>query len=134
MFRNWRLSWFLTPVTKPTVELVPSYRIPIVLLIIAIGLIPLQWVPSIIVAILGLFLFYQAATLRFSFSNTALEIYRGETQIRSFPYQDWSNWRIFWPPIPILCYFREVKSIHFFPILFDPKTLQACLQERCPRI
>ncbi|MEL6164336.1 MAG: DUF3119 family protein, partial [Cyanobacteria bacterium J06628_3] len=51
-----------------------------------------------------------------------------------FPYSEWQNWRIFWNVIPLLFYFKEIKSIHFLPILFDPKTLKACLEERCPRV
>jgi hypothetical protein len=132
-------AWFSSPPTParqtlPTVELAPSYRIPIALILLGIALAPLQWIAGSIVGILGTFLLYQAATLRFSFTATAMEIHQGETQIRSFPYQEWSNWRIFWSPVPILCYFRETKSIHFFPVLFDPKTLQSCLEERCPRV
>ncbi|WP_390883386.1 DUF3119 family protein [Kovacikia minuta] len=65
------------------------------------------------------------------FTETDFDIYRGEKLIRRFPYRDWQNWRIFWSPVPILFYFREVKSIHFLPILFDPKTLRLCL-ERIP--
>jgi hypothetical protein len=75
---------------------------------------------------------FQAATLRLRFTDTALDIYRSETRIRCFPYQEWQNWRVFWPPVPILFYFKEVKSIHFLPILFDPKMLRTCLEQRCP--
>jgi len=89
---------------------------------------------SLAVAVFGVFLLVQAVTLRLRFTETALDVYRGETLIRHFPYQDWQNWRIFWQPLPILFYFKEVKSIHFLPILFDPNTLQNCLEARCPRI
>lgn len=117
-----------------TVQLAPSYTLPIALVVIAIPIVLIQpWVAGII-AVFGLFLLFQAATLRLCFSETALDLYRGETLLRRFPYQDWQNWRIFWPKLPILFYFREVKSIHFVPILFDPKTLNACLEQRCPRI
>jgi len=118
----------------PTVELAPSYTIPIVLVAIAIPLLLVQiWVASAI-ALFGVFLLFQTATLRLQFTEIALDIYRGETRIRQFPYRDWQNWRIFWSPVPILFYFKEVKSIHFLPILFNPKTLQACLEDRCPKI
>lgn len=80
------------------------------------------------------FLLFQAATLRLYFTETALDIYRSQQLIRCFPYRDWQNWHIYWSAVPILFYFKEVKSIHFLPILFDPKTLQACLNDRCPRI
>ena len=117
-----------------TVELKPSYNIPVVLVIAAI---PLIWVQPIVggaIALFGLFLMFQAVTLRLQFTTTDLDIYRGEKLIRRFPYQEWQNWRIFWNGVPILFYFKEVKSIHFLPIIFDPNTLKTCLEERCPRI
>ncbi|NJN88640.1 MAG: DUF3119 family protein, partial [Leptolyngbyaceae cyanobacterium SL_7_1] len=64
------------------------------------------------------------------FTEAALDIYRGETLIRRFPYQDWQHWEIFWHPLPILFYFKEVKSIHFLPILFDPNQLRVVLEQR----
>lgn len=113
-----------------TIELQPSYAIPIALVLIAVPLFLLQpWVSGVI-ALFGLFLLFQAATLRLRFTETALDIFRGETLIRRFPFQDWQNWRIFWSPVPILFYFKEVKSIHFLPILFDSKSLDACLRQR----
>ncbi len=90
------------------------------------------WV-SLAIALFGLFLLIQTVMLRLKFTETALDIYRGETLIRQFPYQDWQNWEIFWSPAPILFYFKEVKSIHFLPIIFDPKTLRACLEQRFPK-
>lgn len=130
------------PSASTTVELAPSYTLPIVLVITAIPLLLLSvWIGGAIPfgiaslhALFGLFLLFQAATLRLQFSETALDIYRGETLIRNFPYQDWQNWQIFWNKVPILFYFKEVKSIHFLPILFDPKTLKICLEQRCPKI
>lgn len=116
-----------------TVQLTPFYAIPIALVVLAIPLIFVQpWIAGL-VALFGLFLLFQTATLRLQFTDTDLDLYRGETLLRRFPYQDWLNWQIFWPNLPILFYFREVKSIHFLPILFDPKTLQACLEQRCPK-
>lgn len=117
-----------------TVELKPSYNIPLVLVIAAIPMLVVQpWVAGAI-ALFGLFLMFQAVTLRLLFTPTDLDIYRGEKLIRRFPYEEWQNWRIFWNSIPILFYFKEVKSIHFLPILFNPNTLKTCLEERCPRI
>ncbi|AFZ23704.1 Protein of unknown function (DUF3119) [Cylindrospermum stagnale PCC 7417] len=122
------------PNSISTVELKPSYNIPIVLVIVAIPLLLVQpWVGSAI-AFLGLFLLFQAATLRLQFTATDFDLYRGEKLIRRFPYQEWQNWRIFWNRIPILFYFKEINSIHFLPIIFDPNTLKTCLEERCPRI
>lgn len=118
------------PTSATTTVLAPSYTLPVVLVIVALPLALLQpWVGGAI-ALFGLFLMFQAATLRLQFTETALDIYRGETLIRRFPYQDWLNWQIFWSPVPILFYFKEVNSIHFLPILFDPKMLKNCLEQR----
>ncbi|MBD2388209.1 DUF3119 family protein [Cylindrospermum sp. FACHB-282] len=122
------------PNSISTVELKPSYNIPVVLVIVAIPLLLVQpWVGGA-GALLGLFLMFQAVTLRVQFSATDFDLYRGEKLIRRFPYQEWQNWRIFWNGVPILFYFKEINSIHFLPILFDPNTLKTCLEERCPRI
>lgn len=116
-----------------TVELSPSYNLPIAVVLIAVPLVLVQVWVSLAIAVLGIFLLFQAATIRLRFTETALDVCRGETLIRRFPYQDWQNWRIFWSAVPVLFYFKEVKSIHFLPVLFDPKTLQNCLEVRVPR-
>lgn len=121
-----------SPSATGTVQLAPSYSLPIALVGLALPVFLVQpWLGGAI-ALFGLFLLFQAATLRLVFTETALDVYRGDTLIRNFPYQDWQNWRIFWFNLPILFYFREVKSIHFLPILFDSKQLRACLEQRCP--
>jgi hypothetical protein len=123
-----------SPASTQTVELSPSYTLPLVLVIAALPLLFVQVWVSLVVALLGFFLLFQTVTIRLQFTETALDIYRSETLIRRFPYQDWQNWRIFWTAVPILFYFKEVKSIHFLPILFDPKMLKTCLEQRCPRV
>ncbi|GGA58178.1 DUF3119 family protein [Okeania sp. KiyG1] len=121
-----------TSETKQTTELAPSYKIPLVLIISGLPLAFWQpWV-SLAIALFGLFLLFQTATIRLKFTDISLEVYRSEKLIRNFPYQDWLNWEIFWFPVPILFYFREVKSIHFLPIIFDPKTLKICLEKHLP--
>jgi len=120
--------------SSSTVELAPSYWLPLGLVGLALPLFLVQVWVSLAIALFGAFLLIQAVTLRLRFTETDLDIYRGETLIRRFPYQEWQNWRIFWQPLPILFYFKEVKSIHFLPILFDPKALQNCLLTRCPRV
>ncbi|WP_107670794.1 DUF3119 family protein [Cyanothece sp. BG0011] len=126
----------MTSVTPPnvnqqTIELAPSYNIPIILIVMAIATLFIQpWV-SFPLALLGLFLLLQTVTIRLQFTPTALDVYRSDQRIRSFPYSEWQNWKIFWQPIPILFYFKEVKSIHFLPIIFDPQTLNACLERFC---
>lgn len=122
------------PQSGQTVELAPSYTLPIVLVVAAIPLLLVQAWLSGAIALLGLFLLFQTATIRLKFTDTALDVYRSDQLLRNFPYQDWQNWRIFWPAVPILFYFKEVKSIHFLPILFDPKMLKTCLEQRCPKI
>ena len=122
-----------TPTATETVELAPSYNLPLVLLLIGLPLMLVNpWVAGVI-ALFGGFLLVQAATLRLRFTDTALDVNRGTTQIRHFPYADWSNWEIFWAPVPVLFYFREVNSIHFVPVLFDPAMLRICLEQRCKK-
>lgn len=118
--------------TEPVI-LNPSYRLPIGLAIVAFGLSWLTWWAGIPVFLFAVFLGVQAATLRIHFTASALELYRGQTQIRFFPYAGWYHWEIYWPAMPILFYFREVNSIHFLPMLFDPKALTQSLNTYCPR-
>jgi hypothetical protein len=131
----WADSMTFTPSisTDETVVLNPSYRLPLGLAIASIPLAFLSIWAAIPLFLFALFLGIQAATLRLHFTNAALEIYRGQTQIRTFAYADWYHWEIYWPALPVLFYFREVKSIHFLPVLFDPATLAQCLGDRCPR-
>ncbi|ALF51893.1 glycerol dehydrogenase [Nostoc piscinale CENA21] len=122
------------PNSTATVELKPSYNIPVVLVLAAIPIVIVQPLVGGAIAVFGLFLLFQTVTLRLQFTATDLDIYRGEKLIRRFPYREWQNWRIFWNSFPVLFYFKEINSIHFLPILFDPNTLKTCLEERCPRI
>ncbi|OCQ96006.1 glycerol dehydrogenase [Nostoc sp. MBR 210] len=122
------------PNSTATVELKPSYNIPVVLVLAAIPIVIVQPLVGGAIAVFGLFLLFQTVTLRLQFTATDLDIYRGEKLIRRFPYREWQNWRIFWNGLPVLFYFKEINSIHFLPILFDPNTLKTCLEERCPRI
>ena len=114
-----------------TFVLSPSYAIPLVLIIAAIPVLLLQPWLSLPISLFGLFLMFQAVTIRLQFTPTTLQVYRSNELIRDFPYSDWLAWRIFWPNIPILFYFREVKSIHFLPILFNPQQLENCLEQYC---
>lgn len=121
--------------TEPesTVVLSPSFRLPLGLGAIAIAL---SWVSlwaAIPVGLFGIFLGIQAAILKLHFTDLAFELYRGQTQLRRFPYDQWINWEIFFEPIPILFYFKETQSIHFLPIVFNPRQLKSALSERCPK-
>ncbi len=123
-----------TPLSHSVVELSPSYNIPLILVGAAIALLFFQPWASLPIGLFGLFLMIQTATLRLQFTETDLDVYRSGKLIRRFPYTEWQNWRIFWQPVPILFYFKEVKSIHFLPILFDAPTLKTCLEKHCPYI
>lgn len=119
--------------TTPYTDLAPSYRIPLAIMVLAL---PLLWVNlwlGAVVGVFGVFLMVQALTLTLRFTDTALDIYRQDTLIRQFPYSEWQYWDIFWSPVPILFYFREVKSIHFLPIIFSPTQLRTCLETHCPQ-
>jgi hypothetical protein len=59
---------------------------------------------------------------------------RQDQLLRRFPYSDWMSWRLFWPGLPALFYFREERSIHLLPVLFDPVTLQSQLRQRLPHL
>lgn len=123
----------MTATTPSTETLAPSYTIPVVLVLAAAPLLLVNvWLAGAI-ALFGGFLMVQTATLRLQFTPIALEVYRSGQQIRCFPYTEWSDWQIFWPPVPILFYFKEVNSIHFLPIIFNAQTLRSCLEARCPQ-
>ncbi len=115
------------------IELTPDFKIPLFLILGAVGFSWLSlWLAGAI-AILGLFLTIQTFLIRLQFTDQALNVLRTGKIIRSFPYSEWLNWEIFWSPVPILFYFKEVNSIHFLPIIFNSKTLQDCLHRYYPR-
>ncbi|MEA5450927.1 DUF3119 family protein [Leptolyngbya sp. CCNP1308] len=117
--------------TATYTDLPRSYRIPLVVmglgLLLAFGNI---WLGAL-VGLFGLFLLVQTRMLRLRFTDSALDIYRGDTLIRHFPYAEWQHWEIFWEPVPVLFYFREVNSIHFLPIIFGSSELRTCLETHC---
>jgi hypothetical protein len=120
---------FVSVTSSPSSTILePRYGLPLAIVGLSGFLAFVFWGLGLAIALFGCFLMIQTATLRLHFTEAALDIYRGERLIRHFPYQDWQRWEIFWPGLPILFYFREVKSIHFLPILFDPETLTACLK------
>ncbi|MEM9246374.1 MAG: DUF3119 family protein [Cyanobacteria bacterium P01_F01_bin.153] len=112
-----------------TVELESNYVLPVAIVVIAIplGFFLNLWA-GLVVGAFGIFLAVQASRIRLIFTPTALDVYKGETPFRSFPYAEWENWEIFWSPVPILFYFKEVNSIHFIPILYNPTALRQCLE------
>jgi hypothetical protein len=122
------------PIQLPaSVELAPNYTIPIVLMAVALPIAALQLWTAIAIGIFGLFLAIQTTIIKLEFTTTALNVYRSNTVIRTFPYREWENWQIFWQPVPILFYFKEVNSIHFLPIIFDARMLLTCLEYYDPK-
>ncbi|MEI6428865.1 MAG: DUF3119 family protein [Pseudanabaena sp. ELA607] len=114
------------------IALKPFYPIPLTLVILGLILFLISPVAGGLVSVFALFLAYQTSVIRLVFTATNLDVYRGATRIRQFPYHEWQNWQIFWRPLPILFYFKEVKSIHFLPMLFDPQELTMALQKYVP--
>ena len=84
---------------------------------------------ALVVGLFGLFLLLQSQLLRLQFSAEALLVWRGASLLRSFPYSDWLGWKLFWQPLPVLFYFREQRSIHLLPVLFDAATLRQQLEQ-----
>jgi hypothetical protein len=119
--------------TQLPAKLEPSYTIPLILIAAAIPVATIQTWVGLGIGIFGLFLSIQTAIIRLEFTPTALDVYRSNKLIRTFPYREWETWQIFWQPVPILFYFKEVNSIHFLPIIFDPQMLRTCLEDRCPQ-
>ena len=122
------------------VTLAPRYGVPLGVLALGLAALPLQllWAPalwlSLIVSVFGLFLLLQSVLLRLTFTADALLVLRQETLLRRFPYSEWLGWKLFWPAVPVLFYFREQKSIHLLPVLFDARELQTQLQARLPQL
>ena len=115
------------------IELAPNFKIPLCLILLAAALAFISlWLTGIF-GVLGLFLTIQTFLIRLQFTEKELKVLRSGKVIRSFPYSEWLNWEIFWSPVPILFYFKEVNSIHFLPIIFNAKTLADCLHEYYPR-
>ncbi len=117
------------------VVLAPSFGVPLGVIglgLAALGLMPLwsgaPWL-SLGVALFGLFLLLQTSLLRLEFNQEALLVWRQQTLLRCFPYSGWLGWRLFWPALPVLFYFREQRSIHLLPVLFDAATLREQLEQ-----
>ncbi|WP_087067969.1 DUF3119 family protein [Cyanobium sp. NIES-981] len=104
----------------------------VALAVVALGLACLALVPvwsgalwlCLVVSLLGLFLVIQTALLRLEFQDEALVVWRQSTLLRRFPYSAWKSWRLFWPGLPVVFYFREEQSPHLLPLLFDAKALR----------
>jgi hypothetical protein len=127
----------LSPPPAPVV-LPPSYGVS--LGVVALGAACLALLPlgtwalwlALAVSVFGLFLVLQTALLRLEFDGEALVVRRGGEPLRRFPYAAWLGWRLFWPALPVLFYFREERSIHLLPVLFDAAALREQLHRQLP--
>jgi hypothetical protein len=124
----------------PAVTLAPHYGVALALTglgVACLGLTPF-WGRALLVAaplsLFGLFLTLQTALLRLEFTPDALLVRRQETLLRRFPYEAWLAWRLFWPGLPALFFFRERASIHLLPVLFSPRELQEQLRLHLPHL
>jgi hypothetical protein len=118
-----------TPLPDPAQGVILSPRPWVPLGVVALGLACLalnRW-GGLALSLFGLFLLLQSQLLRLQFSAEALLVWRGASLLRSFPYREWLGWRLFWGPLPVLFYFREQRSIHLLPVLFDATSLRAQL-------
>ena len=118
--------------TAQSVTLSPQPRLPLIITALGPGLMPLPlhpW-PSIAISAFGLFLLLQCFTLRLEFTPNALVVWQLGRELRRFPYENWLAWRLFFPGLPGIMYFREEASPHLLPILFDPDKLISQLRLR----
>jgi len=120
----------------PPVSLESRYWVPLGVTLLgplALALQPVwggaRWLTLALVMFGGLLLL-QARLLRLEFASEDLVVWRGDKEIRRFPYAAWLGWRLFWPGLPVIFYFREERSIHLLPVLFDATALREQLEQR----
>jgi len=116
----------------------PSYGVALGVMALGLLLLPaaLLWGPALwaalLIVVFGLFLLLQTVLLRLQFTELDLVVWRQGAVLRRFPYAEWLTWTIFWSPLPVLFYFREQRSIHFLPVLFDATELRRQLSLHVP--
>ena len=115
-----------SPLPDPAqgVILTPSPWVPLGVVTLGLACLALNRWGALALSLFGLFLLLQSQLLRLQFSAEALLVWRGESLLRRFPYSEWLGWRLFWGPVPVLFYFREQRSIHLLPVLFDATSLR----------
>jgi hypothetical protein len=120
------------PLPNPADGVILAPRPWVPLGVVALGLACLALSPwaALALSLFGLFLLLQSQLLRLQFTQEALLVWRGATVLRRFPYSEWLGWKVFWGPLPVLFYFREQRSIHLLPVLFDATSLREQLHQR----
>lgn len=137
---------------RPTIIPEPSFNIPITLASLAgLSAATGHTGSAGLFGVLGAFLAIQATRVRFVFDDEALEVVisgkqpgdEGSETENAFvggrnrwAYDTFVNWEFWWPGFPCLVYFKETQTrpegqIHFFPIIFEGKTLYKVMKERC---
>ena len=104
----------------------PAFQLPIILIILSFMLLFLHigyW-PTIVSGSFSFFLLLQTFTLRIKITNEAFVVLQLGKEIRTFPFKNWISWKLFFPIIPVIFYFREKSSPHLLPILFNPNQLK----------
>lgn len=123
-----------TPLPDPKQGVILAPRPWVPLGVVALGITGLALNPwlALVLSLFGLFLLLQSQLLRLQFSADALLVWRGSAVLRRFPYEAWLGWKLLWGPLPVLFYFREQRSIHLLPVLFDASTLREQLSQHVP--
>ena len=100
-----------------SVVLAPSPRLPLLIFLLGLALLPLPYHPwpTLLNSLVSLVLLLQAYRIRLEFNNNALIVWYEERELRHFPYENWISWRLFWGNFGCLLYFREQKSLHLIP-------------------
>jgi len=112
------------------IELAPSPRLALFICLIGLPFYPLSSWLTLVICAFGGFLLLQTYTLRIIFSKDALAVFQLGREIRRFPFKSWLAWRILFPKLPGILYFREEASPHLLPILFDRLALENQLRLR----
>ena len=115
-----------------SVTISPSFKLPIILIILSFMLLFLKIgsLPTVISASFSFFLLLQTFTLRIQITRDDFVVMQLGKEIRRFPFKNWLTWKLFIPRLPVIFYFRETSSPHLLPILFNPDQLKNQLQEK----
>ncbi len=110
----------------------PMHRLPLIIVLLGIPLF-LADIPNFVgisISTFGLFLLIQSFTLKVKITSEDFIVLQLGKELRRFPFKNWLAWRIFFPQLPGILYFRETASPHLLPILFDIDILKSQLESR----
>ena len=117
---------------EESVTITPSFQLPIILIALSFSLLFLKIgsIPTIISASFSFFLLLQSFTLRIKITKEDFIVLQLGKEIRRFPFKNWLTWKLFFPSLPGIFYFREKSSPHLLPILFNPEQLRNQLKDK----